>query len=150
MKAKEKFEVIFICLLILIGGGLLYIHFADLNEDDYIPKNIKDIFKKQDYNIIDKIEECNDSREDFYSDEEYIYYFNCRKSNLIYLEYEDGTIKPMKEELNNGNVSLESLLNHGLKCEKEYVLNDNATLDDNETDVLEDSEDAQENKTDED
>ena len=150
MKAKEKFEIIFICLLILIGGGLLYIYFADLDGDSYIPKNVKELFSKNNFAIIDKIEDCSGGREEFYTDEEYIYYFECNKSKLVYVEYDDGTIKPMMDELNNGNISIGSLINHGLKCSKQSLLEENETElnETNETDF--EVEDAQENQTTED
>lgn len=139
MKGKEKFEVMFICILILVVGGLLYIYFADL-DTEFLPNSVKDIFKKQDYEIIDKIEECNETSEEFYSDDNYVYYFNCRKSHLIYLEYEDGTIKPMMEELNSGNVKIDSLLDHGLRCSKKSIIEENGTLEENETNSTEENE----------
>ena len=143
MKGKEKFEIIFICILILIVGGLVYIYFADL-DSEYLPSSVKSLFKKYDYEIIDKIEVCENGREEFFTDDEYIYYFDCDKSKLIYLEYEDGTIKPMMDELTSGNVKIKSLIEHGLKCSKESL------IEDNETNTTEKIEDAQENKTDED
>jgi hypothetical protein len=139
MKSKDKFEVLFICLLILIGGGLVYIFFADL-DDDFFPNIVKNLHSNSDYQIIDKIEECSDGYEEIYRDTDNIYYFECNKINFIYLEWEDGTITSMKEELNSGNVSIDSLLEHGLKCEKKSIIEENTTIE---------VEDAQENKTDE-
>ena len=141
MKSKDKFEVLFICLLILIGGGLVYIFFADL-DDDFFPNIVKNLHSNSDYQIIDKIEECSDGYEEIYRDTANIYYFECNKINFIYLEWEDGTITSMKEELNSGNVSIDSLLEHGLKCEKKSIIEENTT-------IVED-ENATENKTDED
>ncbi len=141
MKSKDKFEVLFICLLILIGGGLVYIFFADL-DDDFFPNIVKNLHSNSDYQIIDKIEECSDGYEEIYRDTDNIYYFECNKINFIYLEWEDGTITSMKEELNSGNVSMDSLLEHGLKCEKKSIIEENST-------IVED-ENATENKTDED
>ena len=141
MKSKDKFEILFICLLILIGGGLVYIFFADL-DDDFFPNIVKNLHSNSDYQIIDKIEECSDGYEEIYRDTDNIYYFECNKMNFIYLEWEDGTITSMKEELNSGNVSMDSLLEHGLKCSKKSIIEENTT-------IVED-ENATENKTDED
>ena len=151
MKPKEKFELIFICVLILLAGGLLYIYFADLGDDSYLPNIIKNPFAKTKYEIIDKIEVCEDGYEELYKDDTYIYYFDCNKKNLIYLEWEDGTITPLMDELNSGNVKIDSLMKNGLKCNKKLIneeneTEENQTIEENTTIEV---EDAQENKTDE-
>jgi hypothetical protein len=145
MKSKDKFEVLFICLLILIGGGLVYIFFADL-DDDFFPNIVKNLHSNSDYQIIDKIEECSDGYEEIYRDTDNIYYFECNKINFIYLEWEDGSITNMKDELNSGNVNVESLIKHGLDCKIKRIEEENETISDNSIEV----ENATENKTDED
>ena len=147
MKSKDKFEIVFICLLILIGGGLLYIFFADIDADNYFPNIIKNINHNSNYQIIDKVEDCSGGYEEIYRDNENIYYFECNKSNFIYLEWEDGSITSMKDELKSGNVNVESLIEHGLDYKVKSIEEENKTVEDNSTNV--EVEDATENKTNE-
>ncbi len=142
MKAKEKFELIFILIVIILVGGLVYIHFADLSSDSYLPKNIKDLFNRNNYEIIDKIEVCEGGKEEFFTDEEYTYYFDCDKSKFIYLEWDDGTITPMMDELNSGNVKIDSLIDHGLKCNKKSLYEE-----ENETNETSETNESLENET---
>ncbi len=146
MKSKDKLEILFICLLIIIGGGLLYIFYADIDADNYFPNIIKINHENSNYQIIDKIDDCSGGYEELYRDEDNIYYFDCNKINFIYLEWEDGSITNMKDELNSGNVNVESLIKHGLDCKIKRIEEENETISDNSIEV----ENATENKTDED
>ena len=150
MKFKEKLEIVFICLLILIAGGLVYIYFADIDADNYFPNIIRNPFSKTKYQIIDKIQICEDGYEEIYKDDEYIYYFDCEKSKHVYLEWEDETITPMMDELNSGNVKIDSLIKNGLKVNKKPIVENNETEEnDTEENTTIEVEDAQENKTNE-
>lgn len=71
-----------------------------------------------DYKILDKTEECEEQEEILYQDTEYTYYFSCKKSNNIYLEWNNGEVTLMVDELNSHKVSIDSLINHGLEIGK--------------------------------
>lgn len=71
-----------------------------------------------DYKILDKTEECEEKEEILYQDTEYTYYFSCKKSNNIYLEWNNGEVTLMVDDLNSNKVSIDSLINHGLEIGK--------------------------------
>lgn len=52
---------------------------------------------------------CAEALENFYSDSEYDYYFNCMKSGMIIVTYTDGSEENIKEALDNGNITIEDL-----------------------------------------
>lgn len=55
---------------------------------------------------------CAEALDEFYQDEEYIYYYNCLKSKYIIVEYEDGSEETVKEALKKGNITIQELDNY--------------------------------------
>ena len=52
--------------------------------------------------------------EEFYSDGNNTYYFNCVMSGVIIVTYEDGTTENVKDALNNGNIVIGDLDRFGI------------------------------------
>ena len=52
--------------------------------------------------------------EEFYSDGNNTYYFNCIMSGVIIVTYEDGTTENVKDALNNGNIVIGDLDRFGI------------------------------------
>lgn len=67
---------------------------------------------------------CAQALETFYSDSEYEYYFNCMKSGMIIVTYEDGTEENVKEALNNGNITIKDLDKYNIGYNRRPRVND--------------------------
>ena len=67
------------------------------------------------YKIVHKYEMCAEALEKIYEDEVFEYYLPCMSSHAIYLEWNDGSTTLMIDDLKSGKVSIESLMNNGLK-----------------------------------
>lgn len=132
MKKNDK-NLIFLCLFIFVVGFIFLLCVINPNSKQITPSILKQKNENQDFRIIDKIEKCEDGYEEFYHDDEYIYYFNCTKKDTIYLSWEDGTITKMMDELNSGNVSFDRLVKHGLLHNRKKIHEDNESLEDNTT-----------------
>jgi len=69
-------------------------------------------------NITDKTKTneivCNQAIEEFYEDENYKYSYSCMKSNLVIVEYSDGTEETAKEALESGNIKINDLDRFGI------------------------------------
>lgn len=116
MKLKRIIKSIFITALALIFVGLAVIAFCDLRNDEGATKPVETI----DYKILDKTgDTCAEALDYFYSDLNYNYYFTCIKSDSIYLEWNNGKITKMMDDLNTKKVTINSLLEHGLDAKKE-------------------------------
>lgn len=78
-------------------------------------------------NIVDRVEQegliTAEALELFYEDGEYEYYFPSIRSSLVYVEYADGTQKPIKEALAAGDVSIADLDWFGIRYYAERVVN---------------------------
>lgn len=85
----------------------------------YFPENTtsKDYFK-----IINKNEgECLEVIDEFWKDSTGIYYFTCKLSDNIYIEFSGGKTIKLKEALNSKRVTINELIAKGLKpLKKEY------------------------------
>ena len=117
MKPNQKFEVGFISVLILIFIGLVAVC---MSKTDYTGLSFYpgEIPTPENYVILDKSEECNETfEEEIYKDEEYTYYLTCKKLDKIYLEWNNGEVNLLEKDLNNGRVTIESLISHGLEIE---------------------------------
>lgn len=65
---------------------------------------------------------CAEVLESFYKDDLYEYYYNCKKSQYIIVEYEDGSEETVKDALKYGRVKISDLDTHNIdyiKYEKE-------------------------------
>ena len=78
-------------------------------------------------NIVDRVEQEGlltfQALELFYEDGEYEYYFPSMRSSMVYVEYADGTQKPIKEALAAGDVSIADLDRFGIRYYAESVKN---------------------------
>ncbi|MBE6156481.1 MAG: hypothetical protein E7161_01925 [Firmicutes bacterium] len=61
---------------------------------------------------------CAESLEEFYSDEQYSYYFSCIKSSYILVKYKDGSQITVSEALKNGEISISDLPNYNINYYK--------------------------------
>jgi hypothetical protein len=88
--------------------------------DTFYEKEInKNMYSLQ---IIDNTEVCAEALEEFFEDEEYVYYFSCMKSNNVYAKI-NGKKYLVKDLLNNNpteyNVTIDILEEFGLEFIKE-------------------------------
>ena len=68
--------------------------------------------------ILDATYNCADYQEKFYEDNEYNYYFECAKSNSVYVKLEDGNKMLVKTALEEQKVTIDKLIDAGLKVIK--------------------------------
>lgn len=68
--------------------------------------------------IIDATYACDDMIEEFYSDNDYIYYFPCTKSSSIYVKYANGNKELLVNALQSNKVTIKKLESAGLKFYK--------------------------------
>lgn len=78
----------------------------------------------KDFTIIDKMEEnknlvCAEALESFYEDDNYTYYYTCVKSNYVIVKYKNGTEQTVKEALKKKKITIEDVINSGIKIYKE-------------------------------
>ena len=132
MKKSDK-TLVFLCLFIFVIGLIFLLCVLNPNSKEIAPSILKLKKEGQDYRLVDKIEECNGGYEEFYHDDEYIYYFECTKKDLTYIQWEDGTITKMMDELNSGNITFDSLVKHGLIHNKKKIQEENKTIEENTT-----------------
>ena len=71
-----------------------------------------------DYTIEDTNEVCPQALELIYSDKKYDYYLPCIKSGDIYLNWTNGERDLLKNAINNQKVTINSLIDHGLRVYK--------------------------------
>lgn len=64
-------------------------------------KNIKDF-------------DCAEALEEFYEDEDYIYYYNCVKSKYMIVKYETGYKETVSNALKNGTIKISDLDKYGI------------------------------------
>jgi len=118
MKIKLILKFIFVLYLfiLLICLFLIAFHMGESSYISIVPVNNNQF--TLDYKILDKTQECIEAEEVFYKDLEYTYYFTCEKSKNIYLEWNNGEVTLMTDDLNSGKVSINSLIDHGLEIGK--------------------------------
>ena len=64
------------------------------------------------YTIYDYSEECDTALELIYEDNKYKYYFECIKSDNVFIEFQTSNRKiTLKEALNNNEINIEEILN---------------------------------------
>lgn len=116
MIIKRYIKLIFLIYLLLIMIGLSMIVFDNDNTMSVV-KNIE-----MDYKILNKNTNNCDEKSLLYTNGEYNYYC-CYDS--IYLEWDNGNITLLKDSFDNGQVTINSLINHGLDIVSETIINEN-------------------------
>ena len=112
MKLKMIIKSIFVTVLSLILVALAVIAFMKIDKTD----DLYSLTGKKDYRILDNIDSCEEKFMDcFYKNDNGEYCFACKKSNEVLLEWSDGSQTKMIDSLNDGTVTIESLIEHGLK-----------------------------------
>lgn len=107
MKRKSSIILITISIIILIVGITILI------------KNSKILENDQKLEIIDATYICADAIETFYEDDYYIYSFPCIMSNSIYVKFENGNKMLITDALESKKVTIDELIDAGLKVIKE-------------------------------
>lgn len=99
-----------IILLSILSIIFIIIGFILLNKNESTDKlNIK---------ILDATYNCPKYQEDFYEDDNYIYSFECAKSNSVYVKFPDGTKMLVTTALEEEKISIDKLINAGLEVIK--------------------------------
>ena len=115
MKTKMILKSIFVTILALILVALSIIAFTKIDKTDAL----YDLTKDKDYRIVDNVDSCTQKYMDcFYKNENGEYCFECKKSTEVLLEWSDGSQTRMIDDLENGKVTIESLIANGLKVVK--------------------------------
>ena len=104
-KKKEIILTVIILTILLILTTICYLKYKPNEEEE-------------DYTIVDTTEICAEALEEIYKDDSYTYYLPCMKSDNIFLKWKSGVMTKMMDELKSGNVTIKSLINHGLKVYK--------------------------------
>ena len=119
-KVSKIFTAFVVIVIISIIVSLVWL--IDKRERLY-KKNLEELYAKYSFNveIVDKSRYCIDTEEMFYEDDLYRYYFECKKSDNIYVVINDKEYT-LKEALDSDfkyDVSIELLGNLGLKYKRE-------------------------------
>ena len=115
INSREIYKVfrVFVAIIILL---LVSMKTRDTFYEKEINKNMYSL------EIIDTTEVCAEALEEFFEDEEYVYYFSCMKSNNVYAKI-NGKKYLVKDLLNNNpteyNVTIDILEEFGLEFIKE-------------------------------
>ena len=96
---KKKIIIICILTILLIG----------------CKKNTKEFI------IIDNTEICAEALEEIYRDDNYKYSLPCIKSDNITIQFKDGKEYKLKEVLDNNILTIDELINKGLKVYKDKI-----------------------------
>lgn len=92
----------------LIGDKTIKIGLYNM---DYSCKNNSLSIDTSDFKIIDETEICAEALEQFYEDEDNIYYYNCIRSATTFVKFVDGTKMTIKDAVNNKLITIEQLQN---------------------------------------
>jgi len=63
---------------------------------------------------------CDEALEEFYQDDNYVYYFSCIKSSYVIVKYKDGSQVTVRKSLKNGDITISDLDNYKIDYYK-YV-----------------------------
>ena len=116
MKSRIIFKSLFVTLLIIILIGLITIIFDKTGTQAHVYSSLV----VADYKIVydSDNDSCLEMEELLYEDDQYEYYLPCASSYDIYLEWSDGSKDLLKDALRNNKVTMESLIDHGLRVYK--------------------------------
>lgn len=115
-KSYLKDDLTYIICNTLAGNKDIHIG-RKLEYDNLVCRMEKDILVSK---IIDKSKEkkdfvCKDKLEEFYSDENNIYYYECPKNNLVVVLYTDGSSETVKNALKNEAIKISDLDKYHIK-----------------------------------
>ena len=106
MKKKSIIILIVFSVVILIMGIIL------LGKNNLIKEKSK-------LTIIDATYACTQITEKFYEDSKYTYSFPCIQSDSVYVKFENGNKMLVVDALNAEKVTIDELINAGLKVYKQ-------------------------------
>ncbi len=109
---KIYIKIVYVVFLTVILFFLLFVIYDKAGKRAHMYTPIDD------YTIKDENTECIKGEELLYESKDYNYYLPCLSSYKIYLEWSSGDRDLVKNALNSGKVTIESLIEHGLKVEK--------------------------------
>jgi len=104
---KKKFVIVlflFGIIIFVIGISILF--------------NSNNMSSKTNIEIIDATYMCNNSIEDFYEDDKYVYSFPCVKSSSVYVKFENGNKMLVVDALEEKKVTINELVAAGLDVYK--------------------------------
>ena len=104
---KNKIIIIFITLTIVVLVLALVLF-----------KKNKELADSQ-IKIIDASYQCNNIKEVFYEDDNYIYSFPCVQSSSTYVKFANGNKMLVINALEEGKVTIDELIKAGLNINKE-------------------------------
>ena len=84
-----------------------------------LSNKINIIKEKSKLKIIDATYSCNKIKEKFYENDKYIYSFPCTQSTTIYVKFENGNKMLVTYALEANQVTIEELIDAGLKVDIE-------------------------------
>lgn len=84
-----------------------------------LSNKINIIKEKSKLKIIDATYSCNKIKEKFYENDKYIYSFPCTQSTTIYVKFENGNKMLVTDALEANQVTIEELIDAGLKVDIE-------------------------------
>ena len=119
----NKVSKIFVAFVILFITGIVsYLFILTEKREKLYKNNLNKLYSKYSFNveIIDKSRYCLGEEEMFYEDDLYKYYFECKKSNNIYVIVDNKEYR-LEEVLKDDfeyDVSIELLGNLGLKYKR--------------------------------
>ena len=75
--------------------------------------------EKNKIEIIDATYSCNKSKEKFYEDDKYIYYFPCVQSTSVFVKFSNGNKLLVTKALEDEKITIDELIKAGLNVYKE-------------------------------
>ena len=97
-----------IIILAISGVIILILSIILLSKNNIIKEKSK-------LQIIDATYSCNKIKEKFYENDKHIYYFPCTQSTSIYVKFENGNKMLVTNALEANQVTIEELIDAGLK-----------------------------------
>ncbi len=124
MTNKYIFLIGILCII-----NLILLSNFNVNNSHGVVVNIKN---KIDFEIVYLNQECSNDLEEFYRDDSYIYVSPCIKISNILIRFSNGDEFKLKSIIDKKIISLQELINKGLKVEK-IELNNNSTSNVNDS-----------------
>lgn len=124
--AKKSIIRIVITFLFIFTLMIIIVKYRENLYNRNYEENMK--YVNYDLKIIDDNKDCDNTKEKFYEDKYYIYYFKCFKSDKVYAVINNEDKYLVKDLLNNNptkyKINIERLKDAGLKYEKENKYQD--------------------------